>query len=1044
MARAAQPLASDGQLAGAGVDPIAIGSPAWYEWLAAEGARAFTYRAEAGGFSARRERQRNGVYWYAYRRLAGRLRKAYLGRPADLTPERLAAVAASLEGAAPPQRRSRRRPQAPPPLPLLATKLLPPPPRPALLARPRLAARLDEALSRPLTLVVAPAGWGKTTLVSGWLRQRANVEGVKGKGAKATTQPDQSAASPATEHSPFAIRPSPPNAAWLSLDAADNDPARFWLYLAAALDMLLPGLAEDLAALRPALQPAAPVELAHAVAHALAGRLAPQAQLLLVLDDYHLLDDPAIHRGVALLLDHLPPWLHLLICARSEPPLPLSRLRARGQLAELRTDDLRFTPGESAAFVRDALGLALPPPALATLAERTEGWAAGLQLAALSWRSDEPGAPAADRYALDYLADEVLDQQPAPLRRFLLHTAVLDRMCAELCDAVLKSEDKGAGRSDNDGGFDLPPSIFMLQEIERANLFLVPLDGERRWYRYHHLFAEMLRERLRREAAALAPKLHRRAARWFHAQGLRDEAIGHALAAGDHALASELIEAALGDMLWVRGEMHTVGGWLRALPEALRLARPRIAAAYGWTLLATLRLAELQQLLASLAEPIARSGDAGSRGELLAIESFLMHLGGDPARALELARAALELLPPDRPTVRAMTGLNIANAHAALGDVRAVEAVAAELAGLATQMPGAIGALLASSAAAASLMMRARLPQALGLAERLLRQAADGGYRRNPAIGTALVEVALVRYEWNQLDAAQRALDEALELGRNWWNSDILINGYNLRGRLALARGDRGEAAQWFERADRLTVAYDTPAITQMVRDGEALWRLAVGDVAAAEAWELTCGLSLAGEPETGRYYGYLALARLSVLRGDAAAPLGLLAQLLARADAGEFAERALELLKLQALAYAALGDEEEALAALERALALAEPNGHVRAFVDEGAPMAALLRSARSLGIRGRYAARLLAAFPGALPGAGEALPEPLTPREAEVLRHLAGHQPLAEIAATLVVAPSTLRSHLKHLYAKLGAHGRLEALARARALGLLRDDAA
>src|SRR6266508_2312644 len=416
---------------------------------------------------------------------------------------------------------------------LLATKLHIPRTRPGFVARPRLVDRLAQAHEDELTLVCAPAGFGKTALLADWAR-----------------------------HDPRPV-------AWLSLDDADNDPARFWRHVAAALDTLRPGIAQQVAALLQGLQPTS----FEAVVTALVNELAGVAeQVVLVLDDYHLIQASQVHESVEFLLAHLPACLRLVLASRADPPLPLARLRARGQLAELREGDLRFTPQEAAALLRTAVGPELPEAAVAVLAARTEGWVAGLQLAALSLqgRTDidafVAGFSGSHRYVLDYLTEEVLDRQPQPLRTFLLEASVLERLSAPLCQAV-------TGRADSQA---------LLEQVERANLFLVPLDEVRGWWRYHQLFADLLRTRLAQQQPERLPTLHRAAAAWSEQHGLADDAVRHALAAGDAAWAARLIEQHFDAMLW-RSEDVTFRRWLQALPAELVRSRPRLclAQAYG-------------------------------------------------------------------------------------------------------------------------------------------------------------------------------------------------------------------------------------------------------------------------------------------------------------------------------------------------------------------------------------------------------------------------------------------------------------------------------
>jgi LuxR family transcriptional regulator, maltose regulon positive regulatory protein len=544
---------------------IAVGSASSIAWLTDPATRSFSFRSPRGAYTARKEwRTRGGEYWTAYRRHSGRLRKAYLGKAGDLILDRLdeaatrlarsdddATAGSALEvstheagttptneattvGTAPTEDHARQSPHhSTSGDPLLLTKLSVPLPRPALVSRPRLSKRLREGLGCRLTLVSAPAGFGKTTLLSTWL---------------AGSSGDQSAV-------------------WLSLDAADNDPARLWRYFIAAADRLRPGAGD--AALRLLRSPQAPP--IEAVLTTLLNELADlDADAALVLDDYHLIDSREIHEALTFLIEHLPPHFHLVIATRADPPLPLARLRARGELTELRAADLRFTPEEAAAFLDQMMRLKLLAEEIAELEKRTEGWIAGLQMGALAMRdrADVPGFIAAftgsNRYVLDYLVEEVLNQQPEGDRSFLLESSVLSRICGPLCDAV-------TGRADGQA---------TLERLEHANLFVVPLDNERPWYRYHHLFADVLLQRLREAGVDRPSELHRRASAWFEGQDLVQEAIEHALAAADWQRATRLL-IQFSPSFTFRGQFHTVLSWLNALPDDFVRGNPTLSVYYA-------------------------------------------------------------------------------------------------------------------------------------------------------------------------------------------------------------------------------------------------------------------------------------------------------------------------------------------------------------------------------------------------------------------------------------------------------------------------------
>ncbi len=1051
MARAAAPAEiRAGVLHVNGAPLCAVGTPGWRAWLADPESRAFRFHGARGALSARRERQRNGWYWYAYRRAGGRLRKAYLGRDEDLSLARLESVAAAL---AAPRAGDSAPAQAARPSPantahLLTTKFHPPPTRPDQIPRPRLFARLADALIRPLTVVVAPAGFGKTTLLASTL---ANLE----RGAQ-HAGPQGAEAAPALRSTVHGLR-----SAWLSLDSGDNDPARFWSYLLAALEPLCPGVSVAAWPLVESRQPAP-----HLLSLLLNALAAAPADGVLVLDDYHLIETPAIHEALTFIVEQLPARLRLVLLSRAEPLLPLARLRVRGLLAEIRAADLRFTTDEAAQFLAHATGRELDLAAVQTLEARTEGWAAALQLASLALRdAPDPAAFIASfagshRAVADYLADEVIRGQPPEVQRFLLQTSVLDRMCAELCDTLLGQTFQPAGDRSS-GAYHLVPANAqeMLDYLERANLFLVPLDDERRWYRYHHLFADMLRATLRRRHPELIPELHRLAAGWYADQNLTTEAVEHALASGDLELAALLIEQIAPATLWVFFEVHTLLGWLRAFPESLLRARPRLMLVRAWALLARLDLAAVEETLSAIEAALEEESPAEAPrallGELAGIRSFVLRVNGDMYGALDMARRSLDLLPPSETDERAMVATNLWNVYLILGDVRAAEQVLAELPSADSSISPAMHALTAAMARSGLCEVRGRLKEAYEIATQALRAAEAHGGQGMAYTGMIYAGLAAILYKWNDLAAAERHARAAVERGERWWNNDILLNAYEILAAIQQARGDTEGAAELYRTCEQLALAYDIPWVHQQIAASRAHRAVARGDIAAAARWAEEAGLRLDGEIDGARIWEYAVLARIAIAQGRAAAVLPLLGRLLALAEQGEYVERLIDVLKLRALALRALGRHAEACQELLRAIELGEEGGYMRVFLDEGPPLAALLKmlyaDRRALGLRAstlRYVQRLLAAFDAAPPGQTTSQPpaealqqaaEPLTPRELTVLQLLGSGLSNQQIAAELVVAVSTVRSHVKSIYAKLGAHNRVQAVARARQLQLL-----
>lgn len=1044
MARTTPQVVDDRLTDHGGPGSIAVGSPDWFAWL--EQARLFMFRSTAGTFTARQERRaRGGAYWRAYRTLGGRQQRAYLGRSADLTPARLWAVAARLSAGQPPQ-----SPPSPPlpgeytpaaaaAAPLLATKLYLPHPRDGHVVRPQLLARLAAGLRGPLTVIAAPAGFGKTTLLADGLAHLRTF-------------------APA----------NPPAPAWLSLDAGDNDPAVFLRYLIAALQRALAGTVGTLAlTLIESPQPPALAVVLTALINDLAATPQPVA---LVLDDYHVIDTPAIHTALGFLLDHLPPTLHLVIASREDPPLPLARLRGRGQLAELRAADLRFLPGEVAAFLNDVMQLNLGADAVAALGSRTEGWITGLQLAALAIqhhtdRDDFVGAfTGSNRFIVDYLASEVLDQLPGELQTFMRSTAILNRLCGPLCDAVLGST---AAATPDSGARGAAHSQLVLEELERANLFLIPLDEQRHWYRYHQLFAEVLREWLARSLAAPAiAALHARASSWFEQHGLSGEAIQHALAAQDFERAADLIEQNATPMA-LDGQYVTLGGWLAQLPASLVDRRPYLALAY--TAVASLNSdyaaaeAHLQRA-AAVAQTWPSEQAAAVQRELAAQRALIASMRGDE-RSIELGRLTLAQLP-ERHTLRSVVVAALGYAYFYAGNLAAANQLLHEH--LAEQPMQASQIVIGTALTALLAMVRraqGRLREVQRLAEQVLQRSTFAGHIL-PLSGTLLAYLllGLTQCEQNDLDAAEQTLGLCASLAGTHQVELYAILAQFYRAQVLCARGDLSGALRLVEQAARTGAPYLSPLNQGEIAGYRALLWLKQGDLARAAGW--AAGYQRTADrarPQFTAYdYDRFALVRLSMAQGRLDAAAAAVATLLHDAEATGHGRYLIWALVLQALILQAQGHTALALAALVRALALAEPEGYVRVFVDEGAPMAALLGLVvRQHAPVAGYAARLLAACPqpeASQPGdqpafsiaarAGSAshdplspqlLAEPLSAREREVLGLLAEGRDNTEIARALGVAVSTIKSHVNHIFGKLGVTNRLEAVLRARQLNLL-----
>ncbi len=979
---------------------------------------------------------------------------------------------------------------SPQPVQLLATKLFIPRPRADLVPRPRLLARVDAGLRGPVTVLAAPASWGKTTVLSAWQAEAA----ASGSGTRPV--------------------------AWVSLDAADNDPVRFWTYVLTALNMVQPGIGDDALALLRAPQPPSIEAILTPLLNALAA--APQ-DVVLVLDDYHVVESGTVHAAVAFLLDHLPHQLHLVIATREDPPLPLARLRAQGGVTELRAADLSFTLEETAAFLAAALGIALPTEVISALEARSEGWIAGLQLAALSVQGRSPEQVEAfvaaftgsNRYIADYLVEEVLARQPAAIQDFVLRTAVLDRLCAPLCERLLTNDDLAAddsrGRPPASAGSpgeiaspQRPVAQPLLEQVERANLFLIPLDDERRWYRYHHLFADVLRSRLRQTDPRVAAELHQRASAWFAEQGLVEEAVEHALAAADFERAADLIEQNAALLAVREGRFETALAWLRALPHAVADARPLLKVQHAVLLMYSYQFdaakARLDEAEADVAAGVARSAststmDGAGPGDALpdhartilgyvaAVRATLVSATGDLARALALARQALDLMPESDTPWRVAAVISLAYAYAVSGDVTpsAERQAAAAMAVARTAVDFPVLTLSILVILGHMQIVQGRLRQALATFREVPSLAVPPLSLANLP-GSHFYEVGLgeVLLEWNDLDAAEEHLTQGVDElgGRLVLVADGLAQGYLSLARLRWARGEQAAALATLDTFDEITRGRTfAPALVKRGAAVRAQLAIAAGDLPAAVRWAEANGLtSDDAELPFRRELVYLTLARVRITqgRGDPGGPhlpeaLRLLERLLADAEAKGRGHSVLEILILRALAHQAGRDTRSALNILLRALVLAEPEGYIRLFADEGAPMAALLAQVLEAAGQRRlalpaavldYAHLLLAATRSqgggtpilqaesqAVPQAGARSPtptptptpavppllDPLTQREVEVLRLLADGAPNAAIAAALVVSVGTVKKHVFNVCRKLGVQNRTQAVARA-----------
>jgi LuxR family maltose regulon positive regulatory protein len=906
--------------------------------------------------------------------------------------------------------------------PILTTKLYLPPPRDNVVLRSRLIERLNEGLQRAsgVTLISAPAGFGKTTLLSEW------------------------------------IAAYPGSTAWLSLDEGDNAPARFWLHVIAALRTQAANIGADAWA---ALQSPQPPPIESILTILLNELAAIRDDFVLVLDDYHAIDakpaeaSTSVNDTVAFLIEHLPPQLHLVIATREDPSLPLARYRARGQLTELRAADLRFTPSEAADFLNHSMGLGLSTDDIAALEARTEGWIAGLQLAALSLQGLQDTAgfiqsfTGSHRFVLDYLLEEVLHKQPESIQTFLLQTSILQQMCGQLCDAVLLNSST-AGQE-------------ILENLERANLFIVSLDNERRWFRYHQLFAELLRNRLARAYPDRIAELHRRASDWYARNDSPYEAITHALAVQDWPRAAEVIER-YSDELPMHGETNTRLGWFESFPAHILMDRPRLGLVCAWALFMSNQLDRAEQQLDHLS-PLVQTAPA-LLGELYVIRVMLATRRYDMPALIELARQALARVPPEEASPRSRILLTLGVAYEELsGDIAAARNVfreAYEL-GIASPFASAVGNAPLSLTALAYLAdyewLEGNLRNASRMYEQALELAAQWDGQSSIALCLVQQSRAGLLYEWNDLDGATRALQECVRIGDLWKNPRLLVPAYGLSALVRQTHGQVDDARALIGRAEQvIRDSYSSPYDLGMLALYQIRLWSAQKDFQAIAQWEQSHDSEWRSNIGRARDALTIVLARARIARyyqqcddSDLDQAHAMLAPALEQALANGLMLNVTRLLILDALALYAQGDTASASATLKRALALAEPENYVRSFLDMGQPMQEFLSwslESRSLSephLRA-YAGKLLSQFGADFPikssqPIGDTLIEPLTERELEVLRLIAQGLSNQEISERLVLALSTVKGHARIIFDKLQVKNRTEAVARARELGLL-----
>ncbi len=910
--------------------------------------------------------------------------------------------------------------------PLLDTKLYVPEWRPGLVSRPRLIERLDKGTERKLTLVSAPPGFGKSTLLAEWVSSTSATQ-----------------------------RPT----AWLSLDQADNDPGLFWAYFIAALQTVRPDVGESSISSLHSPQPP-PVE---SVLTTLINEInAIQGDFALILDDYHFIDAEPLHNAVTFLVDHLPPQMNLVIASRADPPLPLSRLRGRGELTELRASDLSFTPDEASAFLSQSMGIALTSRDVAALESRTEGWAAGLQLAALSMqgREDVSGFITAftgdDRYIVDYLVEEVLQRQPERVRSFLLHTSILDRLNGPLCDAVTGQED-GKG---------------MLEALERGNLFVVPLDDKRQWYRYHHLFADVLRAHLIEEQPGEAPALQRRAAAWFEETGMPAEAIEQARAAGDHESVARLLAANFEEFERI-GQYASISSWSASLPEEMVRKRPRLALIHAASAVASDDNLQAARRLTSWAEEAIGAIESGGefdpkddvngsvvgsegletlRGEVLALKLFHSSRDLPPEEVATICRQALELLPAD---------------HRARGTIRMVSAGLQMASGdMKSALPGLEKVVAEARRARDKSLLTGVLPH-IGQVYVAMGRLQDGRRSYEEALLVArnasgevhwsmcglhawLAELLLERAD---LSGAVDHIVKAIELtGKSPTRSPVLY-ARTAAAQVLLAAGETKAAIGHLEEAQDFVRGSSHSRFSSFLSSVELKVYCGIGDLEAAADVVRDRDLSPEMAVDRDNEEEMTAYARYLVACGDHSGAARVISKVLPVVQEGGQAQHEIHALVLQAMAHEQLGERVSALESLGRATMLGEPGRFNRTFTGEGPMVTGLVEALADAVQHGRgpveagspsyldYLVQEVGVEPetASAQSATAGLAEPLTAREVEVLRLIAGGMRNQEIADQLFISLSTVKRHIANAYGKLDASHRTEAVARANELNLL-----
>ncbi|NQT74708.1 MAG: hypothetical protein HQ553_18375 [Chloroflexi bacterium] len=916
------------------------------------------------------------------------------------------------------------------PISLLQTKLFAPLVPPELVSRPRLIERFEAGLHRKLTLVSAPAGFGKTTLLTEWVHQHREDSQVQ--------MP----------------------VGWISLDKDDNDPSRYWTYYVEALQMIHPDMGRSVIDMIQSPQPQPVESFLTSLINELNIRTEP---FVLILDDYHMIENETIHHAMTFLLEHMPPQMHLVISSRVDPPLPLALLRGRGQLNQFSATDLRFTFGETEAFFNEVMKLGLSKLGVKVLENRTEGWVASLQMAAISMRGHNDiqkfiySFSGSQRYVLDYLTEEVFTQQPADVQSFLLETSILDRLTAPLSNAVTKRND----------------AMEKLDYLEAANLFLVPLDDERKWFRYHTLFADLLRSQLTRTLPDLPPLLHQRASQWFEQEGLTAEAIDHALAAGDFEKAANLIEAIAVTMITVESKVSTLLRWIAKLPDELINKRPWLCIALAGARMAAGRLDDVEPLLRSVEAMLSTTAENNSetvadhtkiRSVVLALRASASAQGDiDIQRNLEPLREAFEQLPDDETFARAPIALNLGVAYAMRGEMNTANRFLNEALTLGKATGNPYIALIAMGCMAEIQTKMGFLHQAAETNRHAIRLGLEWSDGEDPLSATSYAHISLAQilYQWNELDEASQHFTRGIQLSEQCGTALIVQFFYPGLALMEEFQSKTNSTSELHDLAKRIAYTPHNTLLSRLMDAWQARLSLAHGDLEATQRWAACheIELSVQNFPDLWQEFSYLTLVRLYIARGKAEEIDELLERMRQKAESEGRTGSVIEILVLQSIALKTQGKINQSLKTLEHVLSLSQQEGYIRVFLDEGYPMKELLHHAASRGITPVYVNTLLDAFKGSVltypdKPVGEVnvstettthnslaskLSGILSVREREVLRLMASGASSKEVAGELFISVGTAKKHIKNIYRKLDVHKQTTAVTRAQELGLI-----